>query len=301
MSKIKFSHIFNDNLERVYEGFKQAINSIAFEFKKLISNIKFHKGNELDEINAEYSLCWKNYYHFKLIVDNVIQTPFFRSIIHRSISIDKLPIIMTFTYNFYWDSINGKTIYIIEMEYQDEFFTELIKNDFSDEDKLNICKIIENYLSTSLKGLDSGYSCVLNAPLEEIRKYILFPKLFFHIISKDMIFLINEQEIELDRRYEIFSKDEKTSENVLLTELIIESLIITEKYIKVGYTTYKKSSFPDIRFVVTFKELGNKTVFYSFIIKPNEPMGIDVYRMILKFWKKRMYDFYRFFEKGTIK
>ena len=299
MPKIKFSHIFNDNLERIYEGFKRA-NSLAVEFKKLISNLKFHKGNDLDEINAEFSLCYKNYYHFNFIVENVIQTPFFRSIVHKTISIDELPIIMTFTYNFYWDSINNKTIFIIEIEYQDEFFTDLIKNEFRDEDMLNICNYIEKYLSTTLKGLDSGYSCVLNAPLDEIKKYILFPKLFFHTISKDMIFVINEEEIALDRRYEIFSKGEKTSENVLLTEFIIETLVITEKYIKVGYTTYKKSSFPDIRFAVTFKELANKTVFYTFFVKPNESLGIDAYRKILKFWKKRMNDFYKIFEKGII-
>jgi len=91
----------------------------------------------LDEINAEFSLCYKNYYHFNFIVENVVQTPFFRSIVHKTISIDEFPIIMTFTYNFYWDSINRKIIFIIEIEYQDEFFTDLIKNEFRDEDILN--------------------------------------------------------------------------------------------------------------------------------------------------------------------
>lgn len=300
MKNIKFSHIFNDDLERVYEGLKVVSDKIIVESTKLLSNIKFHNGNNFDEVNAEFSLCWKNYYQMKIKVDNVINTPFFRSIIHRTTSIDKLPIIMTFIYNFYWDSINEKTIFIIELKYQDEFFDDLIKNDFSDEDKMSICKAIENYLSISLKGLDSGYSCLLNAPLDQVRKYILFPKLFFQIISKEMIFVINEQEIGLDRRYEIFSKDEKSSENILLTEIIIENLIITEKYIKVGYTTYKKVSFPDIKFVLLFKELANKTVFFTFIVKPNEQVGIDVNRMVLKFWKKRMFDFYKFFEKGII-
>ena len=301
MAKIKFSHIFNDDLERVYDGFKEVSDKIIVKCQKLISNIKFHKGNDFDEINAEFSLCWKNYYLIKLIVDNVIIAPSFRSIVHRTISIDKLPILISFTYNFYWDSINKKTIFMIELEYQEEFFTDLIKNDFSNEDKMNICKIIENYLTTSLKGLDSGYSCVLNAPMNQIRKYILFPKLFFQIISKEMIFVINEQEIGIDRRYEIFSREPNSSENVLLTEVIIENLIVTEKYIKVGYTTYKKVSFPDIKFILVFKELANKTVFFTFIVKPNEPVGIDANRMTLKFWKKRMFDFYKFFEKSVNK
>jgi hypothetical protein len=301
MEKIKFSHIFNDDLERVYEGFKEVVDKLIVENQKLISNIKFHKGNDFDEKNAEFSLCWKNYYQFILIVDNVIITPYFRSIVYRTISIDKLPILITFNFNFYWDSINEKTIFIIELEYQDKFFTDLIKNDFSDEDKMNICKIMENHLSISLKGLDSGYSCVLNASMDQIRKYILFPKLFFQIISKEMIFVLNEQEIGIDRRYEIFARDANSFENILLTELIIENLIITEKFIKVGYTTYKKVSFPDIKFILVLKELANKTIFYTFIVKPNEPVEFDANRKLIKFWKKRMFDFYNFFEKGVKK
>ena len=299
VTKIKYSHTFNDDLERVYEGFRLVTGKT--ESKKILSDIKFLKGNSFKEINAEFSYCWKNYYQINIIVDNVIQTPSFRSIVHRATSIDKLPILITFSHNFYWDSINEKTIFIIELDYQDEFFTELIKSDFNDEDFMSIYNIIESYLSTSLKGLDNGYSCVLNAPMDKIRKYILFPKLFFQIISKEKIFVINEQEIGIDRRYEIFSRDANSSENVLLTEIIIENLIITAKYIKVGYTTYKKVSFPDIKFILMFRELANKTVFYTFIIKPNEPVGIDANRMTFKFWKKRMLDFYKFFEKGIKK
>ena len=299
MTKIKYSHIFNDDLKRVYEGFKQVSGKIMPESNQLISNVKFHKGSNFDEINAEFSLCWKNYYHMELVVDNAIRTPYFRSIIQRTTSIDKLPIQITFNFNFYWDSINEKTIFIIELEYQDDFFTDLIKREFSDEDKMNLFNNIESYLSTSLKGLDNEFSCVLNAPMDQIRKYILFPKLYFQIISKEKIFVINEQEIAIDKRYEIFSKDENSSENVLLTEIIIENLIITEKFIKVGYTTYKKVSFPDIKFIIIFKELANKTVLYTTIVKPNEPVGIDANRMTIKFWKRRMHDFYKFFEKGV--
>ena len=299
MTTIKYSHIFNDDLQRVYEGFKLVTGKT--ESKKIISDIKFLKGNNFEEINAEFSYCWKNYYHINIIVDNVIQTPSFRSIVHRATSIDKLPILITFYYNFYWDSINEKTIFIIELEYQDEFFTELIKSDFNVEDLMTICNIIESYLSTSLKGMDNGYSCVLNAPLDQIRKYILFPKLFFQIISKEMIFIINEQEIGLDRRYEIFSRDTNSSKNVLLTEFIIENLIITGKYIQIGFTTYKKVSFPDIKLVLYLRELSNKTVFFTLIIKPNEQVGIDANRTLLKFWKKKIYEFYKYFEKGVKK
>ena len=61
-------------------------------------------------------------------------------------------------------------------------------------------------------------------------------------------------------------------------------MIVTEKYIKIGYTTYKKVTFPDIKFILVFNELANKTVFFTLIVKPNEPVAIDANRMILQIW-----------------
>ena len=114
-----------------------------------------------------------------MIVDKVVSQPFYRTLIHKSTYIDKVSIQISLIFNFLWESISEKTIFILELEYQDDFFTDLIKNDFTYEDMVNICKGIEEYLSISLKGLET-YTCIyLNTTLEKVSKYLLYPNLFF--------------------------------------------------------------------------------------------------------------------------
>ena len=299
MPKIKFSYIFKNDIERVFEGFTEQISDKNLPFQNIITLLKYDKGQKLYEENAEFSFVWKNYYEIKMVVEKVIKQPFIKSYTHRTIYIDKLPIEMSFTFNFFWDSINENTIFILDLEYQDEFFTDLIKADFSEEDKLNLCKVVDNYLSTSLKGLESGSTCVLKAPLALVRQYILYPYLFFQIISKEYIFTLNEQEIYLDRKYELYVKSE--NKDIPLTVLIVESMVIEEFYIKVTYSTYKKISFPNIKFSLIFKQLANANTFFHYTVKPLEPVTQEMNNNLLSFWKKRMCDFCNFFEKNKKK
>ena len=90
MPKIKYSYIFNDYFHRVFECFVEVNNSI--NLKNLVSNVKFLKGESFNEENAEYSFCWKDYYQFKMIVDKVVNQPFYRTLIHKSTYIDKVSI-----------------------------------------------------------------------------------------------------------------------------------------------------------------------------------------------------------------
>ena len=301
MPKITFSYIFNDSFHRVFEAFKEIKLNIRSSVKDLITNVIFTKGNHFYEENAEFSYYWKNYYKLKIIVENVINEQLFKSYTHKTLNIDKLPIQLKFIFNFFWDKINEQTIFIFVIDVNDEFFTELIKNDFTEEDKLNICKQIEEYLSISLKGLETSYTCTLDGSLNKIRKYILYPNLFFQIISKELIVTTNENEIFLDEKYGLFVKSENSSDLIPLTILNVENLAMSEFYAKVVYNTYKKISFPNIKFTIIFKELGNKKTFFHLSVKPNELVPHEVNRKLFTFWKKRMYEFCNFFEKNTKK
>lgn len=86
-----------------------------------------YKGERFDDENVELSFCWKNYYNIKMILEKVIKHELYKSFIFLSTYIDKLPIQITMIFEYYWNSIDEKTIYILEIGYQDEFFTELIK------------------------------------------------------------------------------------------------------------------------------------------------------------------------------
>ena len=295
MPKIKFSHIFNDYFERILECFSE-LNIDTFH-QNSITKLKFEKGQRLDEENAEFSFIWKNYYEIKMVVEKVIKQQFNKSYTHRATYIDKLPIEISLTFNFVWDSINENTIFILDLDYQDEFFTDLIKADFSEEDKLNLCKAIENYLSTSLKGLETTSSCYVNSTLEKARKYLLFPNAFFKIISKDLLFIPKENEVSVDETYELFTKSEDSQNYIPITVYIVTNLYISSTYIRITYTTYKKISLPNIKLSFTLKQLEGKKCLFIINIKPNEPTTYEMNCNVYKFWKKRALEFSNFFEK----
>ena len=261
-----------------------------------ITNIKFYKGQRFDEENAEFSFCWKNYYEIKMVVEKVIKRPFIKSYTHRTIYIDKLPIILSFTFNFYWDSINETTILVIDLEYQDDFFTDLIKTDFSDEDKLNICKLTESHLKMSIKGLETETFCYLNASIDKAKKYLLYPNKLFKIVSKDLIIIPKENEVSLDETYELFAKSENSAELISITEYRVSSLFISSEFIKIIYNTSKKISFPNIRVSFALKQLENNKCLFMIKIKPNEPTSYEMNCNVYRFWKKRAIEFSNFFD-----
>ena len=299
MPKINFSFIFDNEFERVFDTFSESQVFLDLALQNLFSKFVFFKGNRFSEENSEFLFCWKNYYRIKVVVEKAINEKLFKTYTLKTTNIDKIPIQLSFIFQFFWDSVNEKTIFILIIEYSDDFFTELIKNDFTDDDKTIICKKIEEYLNESIKGLETEFTCILNAPLEQARKYILNPKLFFKIITKEVIYTNNEHDIFLDEKYEMLAKIENSSNLIPLTILIVDSFIISEFYIKVIYKTYKKISFPNIKIKFIYKQLANKKTFIFCNIKSYEPITHEMNRKLFNFWKKRMLDFHSFFEKNN--
>ena len=297
MYKINFSFIFDNEFERVFDTFKETQSNIDIALKNLISNVKFYKGSRFNEENSEFSFCWKNYYQIKVVVENVINENLFKTYTFKSIYIDKLPIQISFIFQFFRDSVNEKTIFIFVIEYSDNFFGELIKDDFNVDDLLTICKSIEDFLNESKKGLEEEFTCVVNSPIEQARKYILNPNLYYQIVSKGAIFTTNEHDVYSDEIYEMFTKLENTSNPIPLTTFIVDSLYISEPYIKIIYKTYKRISFPNIKIILILKQLANNKSFNSLYIKTYEPMTHEKNCQLLHFWKKRIFDYYSFFEK----
>ena len=96
--------------------------NIGTTFKDLISKLKFSKGQRFDVENSEYSAIWKNYYEIKMVVENYKKDTFFRTYTNRALYIDKIPTKLALIYNFYLNLIDEKTIFIMEFEYEDEFW-----------------------------------------------------------------------------------------------------------------------------------------------------------------------------------
>ena len=296
MPIIRFSYIFNEEIERVFHAFVFVSPSLRISFKNSLTDLIFYEGNRFDDENTQFSFKWKNYYTIKMITEKIIKTKFYKSFTHSSINIDKVPVQIKITFDFFWDSINEKTILVLLVTYEDEFFTDLINNDFTENDKLTICKIFEDYLKQSLKGLELGYSFLLNTKLEKLSNYILYPKLFFGSMSKNQMQILNDQQIELDNKYELLMNDEKTNKFIPLTVLNVENIIITNYYAKITYNTHKILNLPKIKITFIFKELANKRCILVFIMKPNEPISHEVNCRIFNFWKKKLKEFWSHFE-----
>ena len=297
MPKISFSYIFDEEIDRVFNVFIHVSSTLRVSFKNSLSDIIFYEGNSLADENCQFSFKWKNYYTIKMISEKVVKTKFYKSFTHNSINIDKVPLQIKITLDFFWDSINEKTILMIILRYDDDFFTDLIKSDFTDKDKLVICKIFEDYMKKSYKTAELGISYLLNSKLEKMINYILYPKLFFQLIFKNQIQILNDKEIDFDKKYELLAKDEKTDKLIPLTTLIVENLFITSYYAKITYNTHKVLSLPNIKLTFIFKELANKKCIFLFNIKPNEYIAHEVKCKVFKFWKKRLKEFRAHFEK----
>ena len=55
MPKIKFSYIFDEEIDRIYECMTDPQLNTGVAFMKLVTNLKFTKGDRFDEENAEFS------------------------------------------------------------------------------------------------------------------------------------------------------------------------------------------------------------------------------------------------------
>ena len=49
MPSIKYSYIFDEEIERVYECFRNAQLNKGIVYNNFVSNLKFHKGENFDE------------------------------------------------------------------------------------------------------------------------------------------------------------------------------------------------------------------------------------------------------------
>ena len=299
MPKISFSYIFDEEIERVFQSFIHVSSSLKISFKNSLSDLVFYEGSSFADENCRFSFKWKNYYTLKMISEKIIKTKFYKSFTHTSINIDKVPMQIKITFDFYWDSINEKTILLIILSYDDEFFEELLKNEFTEKDQLLICQIFEDFLKKTYKASESGFTYLINSKLENMLNYILYPKLFFQMISKNQIQILNEQQVDLDEKYELLGLDDKTNKLIPLTILIVENLIVSNYYTKITYNTHKILFLPNIKLTFRFKELANKKCILLFSIQPNELITYEIKCKIFKFWKKKVKEFWSFFEKKS--
>ena len=299
--KIHFSYIFDEELERVYECFTDMRINTEISFKGLITKLKFIKGEKFDEEHSEFTAIWKDYYELKMVVENVRKEQSFKTYSYRTLCIDKIPTEITLVFSFYWNSIDEKTIFILEFRYKDEFFGDLFKTEFNISDKQQICINVENYLASIIKGLKISNSAVIKSNFENIWKYISSPKSLFNLLFKDFIILCKDEQISLNSEILIYAKTSNSSEPIPLTKFKSDSIIILSKYCKLTFISSQKLSFPNQKMTINIKFLDKNRTLFGVNIKLLEFTTHEALVSLRKLWKKMIIDFINFFESKNKK
>ena len=295
MPRIKFSYIFDEEMDRVYESFSNIQLSRDIAFCDFATNLKFIKGERFDEENSEFSFVWKNYYNIKMIVQNHMNKENFRTYTHKVIFIDKVVIEMSFIYCYYWDTIDQKTIFILDLDYKDEFFGDLIKSEVKQSDITKVCENVENYINGISQGLEFSNSFLLKVPFDELWKTISNPAVFFTISGKKLIPIFKDKQANLDSILEFIDSNDKKSESTILTQLIVDNLFVTPSYVILSLVSLKKLYFANHKITFTIKKIETKKSIFIIKVKVLEPCEHKLYLSIIKFWKKIIAKYYNHF------
>ena len=296
MPNIKFSYVFDEEIDRVYDSFTDIQLNTGITFQNFVTKLKFTKGDKFDEENSEFSFIWKNYYEIKMIVINSKNEDSFRTYTNKALYIDKISLQISIIYNFYWDTTEKKTLLIIDVEYQDEFFGDLIKEDFNQNDVLTMCQNVETYINSITQGLDINNSFLINSPIEDLWKTISNPLIFFTISSKKLIPIFKEKEVNIDSILEFYDSNDKQINPTILTQMIVDNLFITSYYIKLSFVTIKRLKIASHRITFIIKKVEpNKSMFMTYV-KILEPCTHKIYLSAKKFWRKIMVNYYNHFE-----
>ena len=294
MPSIKFSHIFDEEIERVFECFKNAQLNMGVVYNNFVSKLKFHKGENFDEENSEFSFFWKKYYDIKMTIENVVNLPHYKTFTNKSISIDKICLQLSIIFQFFKDSVDNKTIFLYEVKYEDEFFDDLIKNEIKDEDVKQICLNVENYLNSIVKGLEINNSILLNQPFETLWNIISSPKNFFDITNKDLVVMTQDEDITLNPITTIYEKVENKLNPII--KLRADGMYITNNYGKITLVSMEKLVLPSQKMIFSLKKLDNDKSLFTLNIKLTEPTKHQVFLSLKKLWKKKITTFYNHFE-----
>ena len=294
--KIHFSYIFDEELERVYECFTDMRINTEITFKGLISKLKFEKGEKFDEEKSEFIAIWKNYYELKMVVENVRKEQSFKTYTYRTLYIDKISTEISLVFNFYWNSIDEKTIFILEFYYKDEFFGDLFKTEFNKLDKQKICENVEKYLTSIIKGLKISNSTVIKNNFDNIWKILSNQKSLFNILFKDLIIVCKDEQISLDSEILIYTKGSNSSEPIPLIKFISDSIIISSKFCKLSFISSQKLSIPNQRLTISIKFLDKNRTLFEANIKLLEFTTHEALVNLRRFWKKIIIELINFFE-----
>ena len=286
-NSIHFSYIFNEAIERVYECFSNSTLVPEVTFANLVTNVKKIKGTNLNENGAKFRLTYKNYYTMELEVENSINTEIHKGFTHSTKKIDEIPdLIFSMIFNFYFNSCERRTVFTFDFTYSDPFFEQLIRDEISDEEKIQICKNVETYLKKTTKGLEQIESTVIKGPFLEVWDYISdWSKLFPACGDLLKVYAVYKGDCRfLGTQVDIYETEGKT----LLGSLSIKNVMMSEDKMEMIFETVmiKQSVLPRQFVNIRLTKMNSDACFLSVIHIAQEYVSTEVLMVLSRFKKK---------------
>ena len=195
--KRSFYYIFHSPLDKVYNIFKHPSLHCNIFFQNL-SLISMKKDSSFDESGNEIIIELNKKYQYKLVVDNVINLPYYKSFTHKSISHPSSTTDFINTYGFYWNSTENPNIIL----------------NYIMENKLYMCQSVENYLMKTLKNLEENESISINRSINDTWDFITD-------INNQKLFCTNQNvtvKKQGDNKIEILDNDTKSISTFIITK-----------------------------------------------------------------------------------
>ena len=210
--KRSFYYIFHSPLDKVYNIFKHPSLHCNIFFQNL-SLISMKKDSSFDESGNEIIIELNKKYQYKLVVDNVINLPYYKSFTHKSISHPSSTTDFINTYGFYWNSTDKSTIFKFTGEQAESENPNIILN-YIMENKLYMCQSVENYLMKTLKNLEENESISINRSINDTWDFITD-------INNQKLFCTNQNvtvKKQGDNKIEILDNDTKSISTFIITK-----------------------------------------------------------------------------------
>jgi len=174
---IIFSHVFKDNINRVWDCLRLP-EIFNLTIKDKADNIIILNGKNYGELGTQVEYQWKDLMRIRFEVQEVINEEFYKRIRFYSTKIEPLNLKYSCVFHLHCNTIDKTTLFQHELIFDDPNFLKTIDLKHNKQEKMEMCKKIEKILSKRTEDLYQFESIMINTNIEKVWRVISDWKIF---------------------------------------------------------------------------------------------------------------------------
>jgi hypothetical protein len=176
---VRSSYIFNESMERVFL-FTTSITHYKQIYKSIISDIICLKGNpEAFTIGSEYKFKYKNEHSVRLLIEDKIETPDYKSVLIYYYDIQPSEFRYKLNLKFYKDTVEKRfTYYTYDFMFSSPQSFKFYEANFNARELKKLLIEMDEYFHSNSEGLEQVESIVLNTSMKKVWDIITDWKVF---------------------------------------------------------------------------------------------------------------------------